>query len=169
MGLFDTISNAMFGRGASAAAKQPDVQQRFEMLKQKYQSALNVGDQMQLQFYNLQMQGDQLYVKAVAPSEEARDRFWEQIRSINPNEDDITTDVTVQESIAQGAAAGDGGGSGAQSYVVKPGDTLSEISQQFYGDSDEYMRIFYANRDKLNDPNKIQVGQQLVVPPDDNA
>ncbi|MCA1617675.1 MAG: hypothetical protein LC729_04860 [Acidobacteria bacterium] len=26
------------------------------------------------------------------------------------------------------------------------------------------MRIFYANRGKLNDPDKIQVGQELVVP-----
>ena len=31
------------------------------------------------------------------------------------------------------------------------------------------MRIFYANRGTLNDPNKIQVGQQLTIPPDDNA
>jgi nucleoid-associated protein YgaU len=29
------------------------------------------------------------------------------------------------------------------------------------------MRIFYANRDKLNDPDKIQIGQQLIIPPDD--
>jgi nucleoid-associated protein YgaU len=26
------------------------------------------------------------------------------------------------------------------------------------------MRIFYANRDKLRDPDKIQVGQQLTIP-----
>jgi nucleoid-associated protein YgaU len=31
------------------------------------------------------------------------------------------------------------------------------------------MRIFYANRDKLSDPDKIQVGQQLVIPADDDA
>ena len=31
------------------------------------------------------------------------------------------------------------------------------------------MRIFYANRDKLKDPDKIQVGQEFVIPPDDNA
>jgi nucleoid-associated protein YgaU len=28
------------------------------------------------------------------------------------------------------------------------------------------MRIFYANRDKLKDPDKIQVGQQLTIPPE---
>ena len=29
--------------------------------------------------------------------------------------------------------------------------------------------IIYANRDKLKDPDRIQVDQQLVIPPDDNA
>jgi len=53
-----------------------------------------------------------------------------------------------------------------KTYTVKPGDTLSKISRQFYGNAHEYMRIFYANRDKLHDPDKIQVGQQLVIPPD---
>jgi nucleoid-associated protein YgaU len=72
-----------------------------------------------------------------------------------------------------GAAAGgggpQGGGQGGQTYTVKSGDNLSRISKQFYGDANEYMRIFYANRDKLHDPDKIQVGQQLTIPPDDKA
>jgi nucleoid-associated protein YgaU len=165
MGLFDSISK-MFGRGASAAQQQPNAQQRFDMLKQKYQTALNMADQQQLQFHNLSLQDDKLYVRAVAPSEAARDKFWEQIRLVNPSEDDIHTDILVDQSRVQGAA---GGQSGGESYTVKPGDTLSKISKQFYGDADEYMRIFYANRDQLNDPDKIQVGQQLAIPPDDNA
>lgn len=165
MGLFDSISK-MFGRGASAAEQQPNAQQRFDMLKQKYQTALNVADQQQLQFHNLSLQDDKLYVKAVAPSEDARDRFWEQIRLVNPNEDDIHTDILVDQSRVQAAG---GEQSGGESYTVKPGDTLSKISKQFYGDADEYMRIFYANRNQLNDPDKIQVGQQLAIPPDDNA
>ncbi|HEY9504264.1 MAG TPA: LysM peptidoglycan-binding domain-containing protein, partial [Pyrinomonadaceae bacterium] len=60
-----------------------------------------------------------------------------------------------------------GGGQGqSQQYVVKSGDNLSKISKQFYGDPNEYMRIFYANRDKISDPDRIQVGQQLTIPPD---
>ena len=41
MGLFDK----MFGRGASAAQGQPNAPQRFNELKLKYQSVLNVIDQ----------------------------------------------------------------------------------------------------------------------------
>ena len=29
-------------------------------------------------------------------------------------------------------------------------------------------RIFYANRDKLRDPDKLQVGQQLAIPPENS-
>jgi nucleoid-associated protein YgaU len=51
-----------------------------------------------------------------------------------------------------------------QTYTVQPGDTLSKISRKFYGDASRYMEIFYANRDKLDDPNKLQVGWELTIP-----
>jgi LysM repeat protein len=164
MGLFDK----MFGRGASDSEKQQGAQQRFNELKQKYQTVLSVSDSERIQFHNLHVQDNKLFIKAVAPSEEAKNKFWDQVKLVSPNADDITADISVDSSRALGAAAGGGQGSGGQTYDVKGGDTLSKISKQFYGDSDEYMRIFYANRDKLNDPDQIQVGQKLVIPPDDN-
>jgi nucleoid-associated protein YgaU len=48
---------------------------------------------------------------------------------------------------------------------VQPGDTLSKISQQFYGDGGKYMDIYYANRDKIEDPNKLEPGWELSIPP----
>ena len=164
MGLFDK----MFGRGASEAEQQPNAQQRFNELKQKYNPVLNVSDQERIQFLNLHVQDNKLFIRAIAPSEEAKNKFWDQIKLVNPNADDITADISVDSSRALGAAAGGGQGLGGQTYEVKSGDNLSKISKQFYGDPNEYMRIFYANRDKLNDPDKIQVGQKLVIPPDDN-
>ena len=164
MGLFDK----MFGRGASDAEQQQGVQQRFNELKQRYQTVLTTADREQIQFHNLHVQDNKLYIKATAPSDEAKNKFWDQIKLVNPNADDITADISVDTSRAMGAAAGGGQGGGGQTYEVKSGDNLSKISKQFYGDADEYMRIFYANRDKLNDPDMIQVGQKLVIPPDDN-
>ena len=105
--------------------------------------------------------------RRIAPSQDAANKVWDQVKLANPNLDDITLDLQVNQTQAQGAVAT--GGQSAQSgqtYTVKSGDTLSKISRQFYGDANEYMRIFYANRDKLHDPDKIQVGQQLVIPPD---
>ena len=164
MGLFDK----MFGRGASQAEQQQGAQQRFNELKQKYQTVLTTADNERIQFQNLHVQDNKLFIRAIAPSEEAKNKFWDQIKLVSPNQDDVTADITVDTSRAMGAAAGGGQGGGGQTYEVKSGDTLSKISKQFYGDADEYMRIFYANRDKLNDPDKIQVGQQLVIPPDDD-
>lgn len=164
MGLFDK----MFGRGATEAEQQQGAQQRFNELKQKYQTLLTVSDQERIQFQNLHVQDNKLFIRAIAPSEEAKNKFWDQVKLVNPNADDITADISVDQSRAMGAAAGGGGqGAGGQTYEVKSGDNLSKISKQFYGDPNEYMRIFYANRDKLNDPDKIQIGQKLVIPPDD--
>ena len=165
MGLFDK----MFGRGASESEQQQGAQQRFNELKQKYQTVLTVSDQEHIQFLNLHIQDNKLYIKGIAPSEDAKNKFWDQAKLANPNADDITADISVDASRAMGAAAGGGQAPGGQTYTVKSGDNLSKISKQFYGDANEYMRIFYANRDKLNDPDKIQVGQQLTIPPDDNA
>ena len=161
MGLFDK----MFGRGASEAENQPNAQNRFNELKQKYQSVLNAADQAQIQFHNLHVQDDKLFIKGTAPSEEAKNKLWDQIKLVNPNGDDINVEIGVDQSRAQAATVG-GSSQGAQTYTVKAGDTLSKISKQHYGDSNEYMRIFYANRDKLKDPDKIQVGQELNIPAD---
>ena len=165
MGLFDK----MFGRGASESEQQQGAQQRFNELKQKYQTVLNMADQQQIQFQNLHVQDNKLYIKGTAPSEESKNKFWDQIKLVNPNGDDVTAEISVDQSRAMGAAVGGAGGQGGETYTVKSGDNLSKISKQFYGNANEYMRIFYANRTLLNDPDKIQVGQQLVIPPDDKS
>ena len=56
------------------------------------------------------------------------------------------------------------GGQNQRHYTVKPGDTLSRISREFYGDPNQYMKIFNANRGIIQDPNKINPGQELVIP-----
>jgi hypothetical protein len=164
MGLFDK----MFGRGASQAEQQQGAQQRFNELKQRYQTVLTTADNERIQFLNLHVQDNKLFIRGIAPTDEAKNKFWDQIKLVNANADDITAEISVDSSRAMGAAAGGGQGKGGQTYEVKSGDNLSKISKQFYGDSDEYMRIFYANRDKLRDPDMIQVGQQLAIPPDDD-
>jgi len=60
-----------------------------------------------------------------------------------------------------GAAAG---GQSRRTYTVQPGDNLSKIAKHFYGDANQYMKIYQANRDQLSDPDKIRAGQELVIP-----
>lgn len=139
-----------------------DNAQRFEQLKGKYQSLLRVTDQQQIQLQNLHVQDNKLFIRGVAPSDNAKNRFWDELKRINPAIDDITADITVDQSRPQAAGGG-------QTYTVKPGDTLSKISKEFYGDANDYMRIFNANRDKLKDPDKIQPGQVLTIPEADSV
>jgi len=53
----------------------------------------------------------------------------------------------------------------AQFYTVVRGDTLSKIAKDFYGNANEYMVIFEANKPMLKHPDKIYPGQNLRIPP----
>jgi len=54
-------------------------------------------------------------------------------------------------------------------YVVQPGDSLSRIAKEVYGDGSRWPEIFEANKDKISDPGRIYPGQELRIPygPDD--
>jgi LysM repeat protein len=149
--------------------------QRFEQLKQKYQSVQNAMAQQQVRLQNLNMQGDKLYMRAEAPSQDAKNRVWDQIKMIDPTYSDLICDITVNESAAQpqaqaqapraqSAGASVSGGQSSRTYTVKAGDTLSKISEQFYGKANQYMKIFEANRNQLDSPDRIRPGQELVIP-----
>src|SRR5262245_18455734 len=158
------IVDKMFRRGADNAPAVSE--QKFNQLKQKYQTVLNAIEQDNVRLQNLPVEGDKVFIRGTAPSEQAKNDVWDQLKLVDSTFSDLTADITVE---AQRAAAVGGATAGSQTYTVKSCDTLSKISQQSYGSSNEYKRIFYANRDKLSDPDKIQVGQQLNIPPDDNA
>lgn len=50
-------------------------------------------------------------------------------------------------------------------YTVRSGDTLSDISKQFYGSVRYVDFIYEANRDRLRSKNDLKVGQVLRIPP----
>ena len=53
----------------------------------------------------------------------------------------------------------------AKIYVVVAGDSLSKIAKREYGNASEWKRIFEANQDVLENPDKIFPGQKLKIPP----
>jgi nucleoid-associated protein YgaU len=138
---------------------------RFEQLKLKYQSVLNFIQSQGVQLQNLNMEGDKLLIRASAPSADLKNRVWDQIKLVDPSFSDLIADI--QAPAAAAAAAGAGGATStpaARTYTVQPGDNLSKISKQFYGDANKYMKIFEANKDKLADPDKVRAGIELVIP-----
>jgi len=49
-------------------------------------------------------------------------------------------------------------------HEVKPGDSLSKIAKEVYGDPMKYNAIFEANQPMLSHPDKIYPGQMLRIP-----
>jgi nucleoid-associated protein YgaU len=136
---------------------------RFEQLKMKYQSVLNFIQSNGIQLQNLNMEGDKLLIRATAPSADAKNRVWDQIKLVDPNFSDLIADIQAPAAAAA-AAGGAPSTTTARTYTVQAGDSLSKISKQFYGDANKYMKIFEANKDKLSDPDKVRPGQELVIP-----
>ena len=52
----------------------------------------------------------------------------------------------------------------AQYYVIESGDTLGGIAKEFLGSASRYPEIFEANREVIQDPNKIFPGQKIRIP-----
>ena len=53
----------------------------------------------------------------------------------------------------------------AQTYTVAKGDTLSKIAKHFYGNANQWRTIYEANKDRIKNPDLIQVGWVLTIPP----
>ena len=117
-------------------------------LKQKYQPVLNTIQREGAELQNLNLDGNQLFLKATAVSEASKNRIWDAIKQVDPNFADLKHDIEVRQ--------------GNQTYTVQPGDTLSKISKRFYGDPNKYPQIAKANN--LENPDQIKAGQQLLIP-----
>ena len=78
---------------------------KFEELKAKYQSVLNFIEQQQnTQLQNVNMEGDKLLIRAAAPSQDVKNKIWDQIKLVDPTFSDLTADISAPEAAA--AAAG---------------------------------------------------------------
>src|SRR5262245_28947285 len=100
----------------------------LDELKSKYQSVLQVVQNKQVRMTNLHVQDGKLVMKGVAPSLEAANAVWDEIKRINPRADDIMADFPVDPNATAAQST-------VKTYTVKPGDTLSKISQQIYGNA----------------------------------
>lgn len=120
----------------------------LDELKAKYNAVLEKGHDVGLSVQNLNLEGDKILIRGVVPTDYAKNELWDVVKKIDANVSDAIIDINVQSGLT---------------YKVVSGDTLSKIAKRFYGDAGSYPRIFEANRDKLSDPDKIQVGQELKL------
>ncbi len=119
----------------------------LEQLKQKYQPVLNTLAKEGAQRTILSLRTSNSCLKR-QPSPRRAEPHLDSIKAVDPDFADLKHNIEVQP--------------GQQTYTVEAGDNLSEISKYFYGDADKYAAIVKA--DNLADPDKIRVGQNLVIP-----
>jgi nucleoid-associated protein YgaU len=120
------------------------------MLSEKYQSLIDMATQLGISGMSVEEDNGVLKINGTAASAETKQQLWDEYARIDPDyrSGDLVLDISAPESAAS-------------TYTVQSGDSLSKIGSK-YGVS--WQAIFEANRDKLDDPDKIFPGQELTIP-----
>jgi nucleoid-associated protein YgaU len=122
-------------------------------LTEKYQSLIDIANQSGVPNLQVYEEGGALHVTGTAPSEEAKQKVWDEYNRIDP--DMRSGDLVLNLEVG-------GGGGGEATYTVKSGDSLSKIGQH-HGVA--WREIYEANKDVIGDnPDKIIPGQKLHIP-----
>ena len=165
MGLIDFVKDAgekLFGRGqAQAAAKEAAAEPANAAKMQAANAAAGDAILEYVKSQNLSATGltvtydgatSTASVFGVAPDQATREKIvlcCGNVQGVAAVKDMMSVDQSAPE---------------AKFYTVVSGDTLSKISKQFYGDANQYMKIFEANKPMLKSPDKIYPGQNLRIP-----
>ncbi len=138
--------------------------EKMDQLKLKYQSVLNLMSTLGVQLQNLHLQDNKLVIRGVAKTKDDANKVWNQIKLVEKNYKlDLMAEITFL-SDAPAAPPKPQNTPTLRIHKVVAGDTLSKIAKKYYGNANEYMKIFNANKDKLKDPDNIFPGQELVIP-----
>jgi nucleoid-associated protein YgaU len=132
---------------------------RFEALKQKYASVLELIARGGVRLDHLHVQDDKLYMQGAACSEAVKNDVWNQIKAVDSSASDVACDLTIDPSLPAPPPQD-------TIYIVKAGDSLWKIADKFYGKGHLFKKIIEANPDKLKDENSvIHPGDKLKIPP----
>ncbi|MBC7835451.1 MAG: LysM peptidoglycan-binding domain-containing protein [Phycisphaerales bacterium] len=75
----------------------------------------------------------------------------------------VTELVPRDEAAKHGHAPADTPPAAATTYIVADGDTLSSIARRFYGDPAKWSDLFIANRDVIDNPDRLKTGTPLKI------
>jgi len=121
-------------------------------LGDKYADVLALSQELGVKDGNWKEEGGKIKLWGKTEYQLDANRLWDKIKEHPGWENEVVADITATNTSVFGY------------YTVKSGDTLSAIAKKFLGAANRYMDIFNANKDQLNDPDKIKVGQKLVIP-----
>jgi nucleoid-associated protein YgaU len=126
----------------------------MSQLTDKYGDAYILATNLGGTNLNAQEDNGHLTISGSMPTKYAVNQVWDKVKEIDPGLS--AGDLSITLSASREDIYGE--------YEVKSGDTLSGIAKNVTHGKLTYQQIFEANTDKLNDPDKIQVGQKLVIP-----
>jgi len=49
-------------------------------------------------------------------------------------------------------------------YIIQIGDTFWKIAEKELGSGHRWQSIYELNKDKIKGPNKLKVGQKIIIP-----
>jgi LysM repeat protein len=134
----------------------------LDQLKLKYQSVLDLINTLGVQLKNLHVQDNKLVIRGVAKTKDDVNKVWNQIKLVEKNYKlDLMAEIAF---LSDAPAPKPQTAPTLRIHKVVAGDTLSKIAKKYYGNANDYMKIFKANQDKLKDPDKIFPGQELIIP-----
>ncbi|OUS20094.1 peptidoglycan-binding protein [Nonlabens dokdonensis] len=123
------------------------------MVKAKYQSVLDLGEQLNIQDGDVQVNGDKLEIRGTAATPHHKNLLWDEIKKVGgENPSDLMADIKVADDSIYAK------------HTVESGESLSLIAKHYYGDPMKYKQIFEANTDQLKNPDLIHPGQELTIP-----
>jgi len=131
-----------------AQNQAPDQTQDMAQKLQQQIEKLNLG----IDSPKVTVQGDKAIIEGKAMSQEALEKAVLAVGN--------TMGIAQVESRVEAPATA----TAPRFYTVKPGDNLSKISKEVYGNANRYNEIFEANKPMLKDPDEIYPGQQLRIP-----
>ncbi len=123
------------------------------MVKAKYQSVLDLGQELNIQNGNVSEENGTLKIKGTAKTQYEKNQLWDKIKEIGGDSpSDIIADIDVADSSIY------------HRHIVKSGESLSKIAKHYYKDPMKYKAIFEANTNILSNPDVIHPDQELVIP-----
>jgi nucleoid-associated protein YgaU len=133
-------------------------------LRDKYNHAIQTAKGFRMQGAADEREG-KLYFKGTVQTQDEANKIWDAIKTVPDWPREIVADIKATGPAAAAPAAAPAAKSApASTYTVKSGDTLGKIAKEHLGNASAYMDIFNANRDLLEDPDKIKPGQVLKIP-----
>ncbi|MEZ4919892.1 MAG: LysM peptidoglycan-binding domain-containing protein [Saprospiraceae bacterium] len=122
-------------------------------LQSKYQSVLALGEKLNVADGYVKEEDGVLKIGGTVHTQYEKNQLWDAIKAVGGEKPaDCKADIRIETEDYYAK------------YTVVKGDTLGKISKHFYEEPGKYMQIFNANRDILDNPDLIQIGQVLTIP-----